>query len=83
MHSSYPLPIRVIAIETSGGYNRACCYCPVSTSEKRTGQLEEEQVQGLINQLSAINYTGKFTFHFYNEPLLDSRISPLLSMHIN
>lgn len=68
------IPVRVVAIETIGNCNRACGYCPVSAAPKRSGSLRADLVYKCIEELHNFNYSKKFVFHFYNEPLLDKRI---------
>ncbi|MGR8919495.1 MAG: radical SAM/SPASM domain-containing protein [Gammaproteobacteria bacterium] len=63
-----------VAIETIAQCNRECGYCPVAHAPKRKGRMTEETVLGLIDQLAALDYTNRISFHYYNEPLLDKRL---------
>lgn len=74
-----PLPVDVVAIETVGNCNRACGYCPVSVAPKRQGRLADAVVYRLYDELGAIGYARKLTYHFYNEPTLDTRILDFLA----
>jgi 8-amino-3,8-dideoxy-alpha-D-manno-octulosonate transaminase len=60
-----------IDIEINGNCNMACSYCPNSMEDrKHLGEMPPELFSKIINQLRSLNYSGKISFHFYNEPLL-------------
>lgn len=71
-----------IEIEISTTCNRACSYCPNSLFDRgrevNKKFMNKELFEKIVKDLKAINYTGELRFHFYNEPLLDSRLSELV-----
>lgn len=73
------LPVDVVAIETVGNCNRACGYCPVSVAPKRTGRLPDKVIYRIFDELGALGFRGKLTYHFYNEPMLDTRMPDLVA----
>lgn len=85
--SKRPLPLPdhmgcekpLIAIETGGQCNYRCSYCPVSHTTMRKGKLDTMTFQSLINEVMPHDGSFQLRFHFYNEPLLDSRLPELIS----
>jgi radical SAM protein with 4Fe4S-binding SPASM domain len=71
-------PITVVAIETVGNCNRECVYCPVSVVAKRKGRMSTEIFESIIVQLRDLGYKGEIYMHFFNEPLLDTRVVSFL-----
>lgn len=68
-----------IEIEINHGCNKACSYCPVSTLERiEKGHMSLEIYEELISQLKDLNYEGRISYDFYNEPTL----SPHLESYI-
>lgn len=64
-----------VDIEINHACNRTCWYCPnESKSRNEKGEMPPEVFQEIIRQLKEIQYKGKIFFHFYNEPLLCSRL---------
>lgn len=63
-----------VEIETTSICNRKCEYCPNFSIKRPQGFMKEELFNKIIDELSAINYSGRFSPHFYGEPLLDKRI---------
>jgi radical SAM protein with 4Fe4S-binding SPASM domain len=60
-----------VEIEINHDCNRACTYCPNSLIQrKHQGRMSEELFRLVMKQLQAINYKGRISYHFYNEPLL-------------
>jgi 8-amino-3,8-dideoxy-alpha-D-manno-octulosonate transaminase len=60
-----------IEIEINSHCNRSCDYCPNSVSERvEQGEMKPELFHKIIDELSQVNYTGKISYMFYNEPLL-------------
>jgi len=66
-----------VEIETSTECNRACSNCPNSLFKRKKGLMEIGLFKKIINELNEIGFCGRFSPHFYNEPLLDKRL-PLL-----
>lgn len=64
-----------IEVEINHHCNKACSYCPNSLSKrKETGHFSDELFELLLSQLQDINYKGRVSFHFYNEPLLSPNL---------
>lgn len=74
VESAEALPVDVVALETVGNCNRSCEYCPVSVAPKRTGRMPDAMVYRVFDELGAARFRGKLTYHFYNEPMIDTRI---------
>jgi len=76
-----PYMFRIVAIEISTFCNRKCSYCPVSKEEEKIPKLymEKELFYLLIKQLDDMNFSGTIMYHFYNEPLYDSRLSEFIA----
>jgi hypothetical protein len=64
-----------IAIEISNICNYSCFHleCPASTINDKC-IMPSEKVYKILNELSAIKYTGRIYFYIYNEPLIDPRL---------
>lgn len=84
-HRPLPLPDfmgiekPLICIETGGVCNYRCNYCPVSVSPIRTGLLNVNIFQSIIDELMPYDNEFQLRFHFYNEPLLDKRLPILIA----
>lgn len=61
----------VVEIEINSNCNMSCSYCPNGYDERvEKGQMSFESFSLIIDQLKSINFEGKVSYHFYNEPLL-------------
>lgn len=72
-----PLDIfSLIEIETINRCNGNCDFCPVSAkNDIRTYQIMDKKVfEGIINQLSEMDYSGRLSLFSNNEPFLDPDI---------
>ncbi|MEK6577802.1 MAG: SPASM domain-containing protein [Bdellovibrionota bacterium] len=70
-----------IEIEINHACNRRCVYCPNSIlSRKNTGEMDPALFGKIISELSEISYSGRVSFHFYNEPLLHSDLEGVVQM---
>lgn len=67
-------------IETISTCNRKCefCFNHPRFQPREQGIMSVETWQRIIDQLSAIDFAGRIGPHFFNEPLLDSRLPELL-----
>lgn len=75
-NSNLPLAIE---IEINSDCNLSCAYCPNSkTSRKEKGHMRPVVFENLMRQLQKRQYSGRISYHFYNEPTL----SPNLQMFI-
>lgn len=63
-----------VEIETTTICNRKCDYCPNSTVGRPRGFMDEKLFYKIIDELSALEYSGRISPHFYGEPLMDKRI---------
>jgi hypothetical protein len=68
-----------VDIETQGQCNRACSYCPVSISEKRTGKMSDTTFSDIISQMIDMKFKGQVRLSLYNEPLLDKNLEKFIS----
>lgn len=60
-----------VEIEINHHCNLSCSYCPNSNTERiNKGLMTIDQFTIILNQLKDINYEGRISYHFYNEPLL-------------
>jgi len=65
-----------IEIETVNRCNNICPFCPVNRNiDDRVFKIMDEKLfKKIINELSAVNYSGAIAIFSNNEPLLDKRI---------
>lgn len=69
-----------IEIEINHGCNKSCSYCPNSVNTRiETGHMKIGLYEELMLQLKGLNYSGKISYSFYNEPTL----SPNLELYIS
>ena len=76
--ATHDCPISVVSIETTQHCNRRCTYCPVSSDPKPVRAMELRVFREIIGQLASIKFHGRLTYHFYNEPLLNSDLEKLV-----
>lgn len=72
----------VVEIEVGVRCNRVCPYCPNGTigATARSGLMEIELYRRIIAELSAIAFSGRLSFHFFNEPLLRKDLEQLVAI---
>jgi radical SAM protein with 4Fe4S-binding SPASM domain len=63
-----------VEVETNTDCNRRCRICPVSTGPRPSGKMSDALYTNLLGQLAAMNFRGRFSPVFYNEPLLDEKL---------
>jgi cyclic pyranopterin phosphate synthase len=68
-----------VEVETSSRCNRTCHYCPVATDPRAEHRMEETLFESILDQLAELRFTGRFSPHFYGEPLLDPRLPAWLA----
>lgn len=68
-----------VEVETSSRCNRACFYCPVAVAPRADHRMEEPLYETILDQLAAMHFRGRFSPHFYGEPLLDPRLPAWLA----
>lgn len=78
LHENQPL-FNNIEIETINRCNGVCSFCPVNKNidPRKKVIMSEELFHNIIDQLSAIDYSGRLATYSNNEPLLDERIIEL------
>ena len=62
-----------ISVEISAACNRSCSFCPVSVFKRTEEMMSSEVFLSILNELSSLNYNGRFGFYIYNEPLKDKK----------
>lgn len=67
-----------IDIETNTDCNRACRICPRHIEPRPKALMDEALYETLLGQLADINFRGRFSPVFYNEPTLDKRLPVML-----
>jgi radical SAM protein with 4Fe4S-binding SPASM domain len=61
-----------VEIEINHHCNLSCDYCPNSKTErKETGAMSPQIFERAMRQLQELDYKGRISYHFYNEPLLN------------
>jgi radical SAM protein with 4Fe4S-binding SPASM domain len=65
---------RAVELEINSMCNRKCGYCPNISDKRPLGYMEENLFFKIIDELSAIDFDGRISYHFYGEPLLDKRL---------
>lgn len=67
-----------IEVETITKCNRKCKYCPNCYFDRGDHLMSESLFMKIIGDLSFVGWSGRFSPHFYGEPLLDKRILQLI-----
>ena len=90
--SSFSLPVHVspgqiawpnvVEMEIGVRCNRTCPYCPNSTlgSTSPFTFMEIGLFRRIVAQLSDISFSGRLSFHFYNEPLMRKDLEVLVAI---
>jgi cyclic pyranopterin phosphate synthase len=71
----------VVEIEVNSRCNRRCSYCPNSQPDRPAAQnlMSRDLYERIIDQLAAIDFSGRLSFHFFNEPLLRKDLATLVA----
>jgi 2-deoxy-scyllo-inosamine dehydrogenase (SAM-dependent) len=72
----------VVEAELNGRCNQRCSYCPVSTNPRPQGVpkvMANETFDVLLAELARLNFAGRFSHHFLNEPLLRRDLEVLVT----
>ncbi len=77
----YVLPDRFyrVEIETVSSCNRKCGYCPVAYDPRPGHRMPEPLFLSIIDQLAEMRFRGRFSPHFFGEPLVDKRLPRLVA----
>ncbi len=71
----------VVEIEINNNCNMSCSYCPNSEHERiEKGEMSVETFEKIMTQLSEVEFRGRVSYHFYNEPLLCSKLDQFVVM---
>ena len=72
----------VVEIEIGVRCNRTCVYCPNGTIGPTSSSsfMELGLFRRIIAQLSEIPFSGRLSFHFYNEPLMRKDLEVLVDI---
>lgn len=63
-----------VEIEINSYCNRKCSYCPNSQFNVTKQEMSVKVYRKIIERLGDINFSGRISFHFYNEPLLSPNL---------
>ena len=73
-------PFSAVEIEINHACNRNCSYCPNSALERlNQGEIAPSLYLKLMTELRGLEFDGRVSFHFYNEPLLHSDFEGVLA----
>lgn len=70
-----------VEIEVNSRCNRKCGYCPVSMSSPPTVPefISDRLFDKILVELSQAGFSGRISYHFYNEPLLHPNLEGLIN----
>src|SRR5215203_3268494 len=70
----------VVEIEVNSRCNRRCIYCPNSLPSFPTAEryMSRKLFEKIIFELAGIEFSGRLSFHFFNEPLLRRDLEELV-----
>lgn len=70
-----------VEIEINHHCNLSCSYCPNANTERISkGLMSIENFRKILNQLAEINYEGRISYHFYNEPMLHPNLENFVKL---
>ena len=69
-------PFKMVEIEINSHCNRRCAYCPQSVPGYRKPPrfMDRDTFHKIIIILKEAEYSGRISYHFFNEPLLHPHI---------
>jgi cyclic pyranopterin phosphate synthase len=72
----------VVEMEVCSRCNRSCSYCPVSLNPRPPvpARMSDEIFYSTIAQLAKIPFSGRISYHLYNEPLLRKDLPRLVGI---
>lgn len=75
------MDLHAVEIEINHACNRTCSYCPNSILDRKTkGSMDISLFRLIIERLVEVNFSGRISFHLYNEPLLHPRLKEFIEM---
>jgi len=67
--------LNAVEIEINSACNKSCSYCPNSVGQRiEKGHMEPGLYRKIVSQLKDINFNGRISYDFYNEPLLSPNL---------
>lgn len=75
-------PFKMVEIEINSHCNRRCSYCPQSVPGYRKPPrfMNIEDFQKILYILADAEYSGRISYHFFNEPLLHPQIEEFVKL---
>ncbi len=75
--------LSIIEINLLDKCNRSCSFCPVSDKDfykinNYNGKMEEDFFQVIVQNLKALNFTGKIIFSGMSEPLIHKKLASFI-----
>lgn len=83
VHAPEAVPsLSAVEIEVCSRCNRACSYCPVAVNPRPAvpARMADSVFVSAIDQLAAISFSGRLSYHLYNEPLLRKDLARLAAL---
>src|ERR1700730_14562092 len=56
---------RAVELEVNSMCNRKCSYCPNVSDKRPLDYMEESLFEKVIQELAAIDFDGRISYHFY------------------
>lgn len=70
-----------VEIEINHACNRACSYCPNAVASRiHQGEMDPSLLIQVLGELRSIDFSGRVSFDFYNEPLIHSDFEGVVQM---
>lgn len=81
-HSDLARALSVVEIEVCSRCNRSCDYCPVSLDPRPAVpvRMSDEVFGRTVDALAEVGFTGRLSYHLYNEPLLRTDLHRLVAI---
>lgn len=78
---NFVAPFKMVEIEINSHCNRRCSYCPQGINEYRKPAkfMSLETFRSIMFSLKAASYSGRISYHFFNEPLLHPKLYEIVS----
>jgi 2-deoxy-scyllo-inosamine dehydrogenase (SAM-dependent) len=72
----------MVEVEVNSRCNKRCVYCPVSIDPPNAQPrlMDPDLYDRLLDELARLDYRGRLSYHFYNEPLLHPRIVDIVRL---
>jgi radical SAM protein with 4Fe4S-binding SPASM domain len=77
-----PLECKIdhVQVQTINWCNRSCAFCPCQTYPTKLELMSLETYQRVLDELAALDFSGRFSPYLQAEPLLDKRLPELVAM---